>query len=77
MVALRTEGVDRNTQHLGNRDQRRQVALRTEGVDRNHNFTSSRNSSRVALRTEGVDRNLKKPIDLICKLRRPPYGGRG
>ena len=55
-VALRTEGVDRNSDaHLNK--YRPFVALRTEGVDRNDDEFTHFHWLLVALRTEGVDRN--------------------
>ena len=58
-VALRTEGVDRNSSWLVYGGSRRKVALRTEGVDRNLDIIDAKIWVTVALRTEGVDRNKK------------------
>ena len=58
LVALPTEGVDRNGLWSASRPRRRWVALPTEGVDRNL-FAGGVVGiiGRVALPTEGVDRN--------------------
>ena len=57
LVALRTEGVDRNSTPPA-LQWRRRVALRTEGVDRNHLAGVSGKNIIVALRIEGLGRNL-------------------
>ena len=58
IVALHTEGVDRNPLLPSHRLCRKSVALHTEGVDRNLNtLRSSHIRNTVALHTEGVDRN--------------------
>ena len=57
LVALHTEGVDRNQSAPGNA-QPLGVALHTEGVDRNNPVYRTWCVLLVALHTEGVDRNL-------------------
>ena len=77
LVALPTEGVDRN------QDGEELlcpscVALPTEGVDRNPNqrVIPDRHAG-VALPTEGVDRNLPAASIFVIQDGRPPHGGRG
>ena len=57
LVALLTEGVDRNL-FLRRLRGRSRVALLTEGVDRNLAQLVMGSQTHVALLTEGVDRNL-------------------
>ena len=77
LVALRTEGVDRNKFTVPN-SALVNVALRTEGVDRNEILGNAMSVFNVALRTEGVDRNLLWRLWMLpVESRRPPYGGRG
>ena len=60
MVALLTEGVDRNPSPLEDLTTSEAVALLTEGVDRNDLRQRGIPGGAVALLTEGVDRNLTK-----------------
>ena len=54
------------------------VALLAEGVDRNPDRRRTHHQQeKVALLAEGVDRNNDNAKRLLCKLRRPPRGGRG
>ena len=63
MVALHTEGVDRNEIYSVYPVFRTNVALHTEGVDRNiFRDAGGTESVYVALHTEGVDRNTMEKI---------------
>ena len=77
MVALLTEGVDRN--HLSTLAvvELMRVALLTEGVDRNKAMGTYTAPILVALLTEGVDRNNVTARKTKTINRRPPHGGRG
>ena len=77
MVALHTEGVDRNYL-LRDGVPVGKVALHTEGVDRNILIAYASNTHfYVALHTEGVDRNINSRVMPIARMSRPPHGGRG
>ena len=75
-VALREEGVDRNTTSKA-LAAGTLVALREEGVDRNCVSSLPLCWSKVALREEGVDRNLGVQRLREGRHGRPPRGGRG
>ena len=76
IVALPTEGVDRNSK-MSKWIMLLLVALPTEGVDRNSGGLPAAPAARVALPTEGVDRNPFCFTVHARKAGRPPHGGRG
>ena len=62
MVALLTEGVDRNKNCKFKAGIIFRVALLTEGVDRNYYDIGGHSFAMVALLTEGVDRNQEEKL---------------
>ena len=77
MVALLTEGVDRNLQELfavlvfGPSPSSRRAWIEISTAIYGKYLTS------VALLTEGVDRNRPACLRRHFEMRRPPHGGRG